>query len=332
MNENYLLASSSSNVLMDYGLVTLLFILFITFMYITNKIVIRLKEKANKTESLIKGLRVEDQIKFEKTEKRNKFKNNLLTKKYPFKKILSEYHFFGGEYKSLIIKLSVGFVSSFLIYFILTKNFLLSLIFSFLFFLLFYNRIDGMNKKMRMSYLKSFASSLEIISSGLEAGNSLETSFLSIQKKETLNAKIIKEFAILNNHLKSGASLNDALDKFWDRNKMYDEFAMFVIILQFSAKDGGAGLKKIFLTMKASLTTKVENYSLIESKISSYKMMFKIFTMLGIGATLFGNFFMPGMYEHLSTPIGYAQALGGIVVIFLANFLFNGMIRSAAEA
>lgn len=287
------------------------------------------KAKKNR-KSLIEGLSQEDAVKIVKEEKKKKREVNKI--RYPFKKIVDEYIFFGGDWHKLVKYILFGYIITFLIYLIITHSILCSFIFSIYFFLIAYLILTSKNKKKRMSYLKSFSSALEILSSSIEAGDSLESAISNIQKRERLDSKILNEFAILSNNLKSNMSLDESLEHFWKRNNVFEEFSMFVIVLQFFMKSGGRNLSKMFNTMKISVQQKIENYSTIESKIGSYNMLFKIFIFVNVGFSLIGGIFIDNFYKTLSSGLGILQSLGSVGLTFMATYIFNMFVRGAAEA
>lgn len=311
-------------------IVILLAIIFVFAIALIISYVRDVRTAKKNRKNLIGGLSPEEVVKITKEAKKKK--RELKGIKYPFKKIVDEYVFFGGDWRKLVKYVLFGYVITFLIYLVITRSILCSIIFSIYFFLIAYMILSSKNKKKRMSYLKSFSSALEILSSSIEAGDSLESAITNIQKRERLNPKILNEFAILSNNLKSNMSLDESLEHFWKRNNVFEEFSMFVIVLQFFMKSGGRNLSKMFNTMKVSVQQKVENYSTIESKIGSYNMLFKIFVFVNIGFSLIGGLFIDNFYNTLSNGLGILQAVGSVVLTFMATYIFNMFVRGAAEA
>lgn len=289
------------------------------------------KRRQKRINAMMNGLEFEDKVELANKLKKKKEQNKK--KNYPFKKFIDEYLYFGGNLRKLIITLIVGYLIMVLVYFILSKNILISISYGLYFFLIYYLITAKKLKKQRIKFLRSFSSSLEIISSALEAGNALETSFQTVTNRVNLHPKVLLEFAILNNDLVSGFSLEQALDKFWERNNMFNEVTMFVIVIQFYQKTGGRNTKQMFSDMKKSINNIIQGYSDVEARTSIYTMMIMIFTIISVGFTMVGGFFIKDFYESLTTSFtGILRMYGSMLLLIMSNWLQNSIIKNAAEA
>lgn len=309
-------------------------IILIIVCFILYRIYSIIKENLNyskKTKQIITGLSEQDQsVKITKenlkeTKKKTKKKNFLV-------KLYRENIFFDGSKLKFFRNLIVGYVVLAVIFFILSSDILLSIIFALSWFVLFYIVVDKKNEKNRKKYIKGFSLALKTLTASVEAGNSFEEGIALIVRRESINKKIRTEFAFLSNNLKSGKSLDDALEDFWKRNSMFPEFSMFVIVMQFYAKKGGAGLGKILLQLEETLTKKVENYAEIDTELGIHKTLMNcciyayFIILLGI------KLFKPTFYVELSNDnLGVVKALGSVFFVFIATVFFKSMVRSAAE-
>ena len=313
--------------------ILVMYAFWLTFSYLRNK-----KNNENKVMNIIEGttdiqkvLELNNQGKSKKEIKNQKKKH--IKKKKGIKKLYEEYLYFGGSIKKLIIELCCGYLIFFLVYFLLSKNLLISTILSFLYLVIFYVFLESNLKKKRIRFIKSFVSSLEVISASLIAGNSLPEGLTAVTKRERLNPIVRREFTLLTNNLKSNISLQDALESFQKRNNLFEEISMFVIVIQFFEKSGGKNMQKVFESLKDSLSQKVENYSLIESKLNTYQMCFNIFMVVEILATFICPLFIKGFYENInSAPINIVKVLGSVALSLIAVFLFKNSIKKTAEA
>lgn len=280
-----------------------------------------------KTRLIITGndLKLQDKKDRKKVSKKLKKQNSLIL-------LYKEYIFFGGNKKKFVLQIVIGYFCVFLVYFCLTEDYLLSVIFGITYLIIFYVLVDGKNTKLRKRYIKSFSLSLRTLAVSVEAGSSFPQALATISKRETIDFKIRDEFAILTNNLKSNKTLEQALDEFWKRNNLFQEFSMFVIVMQFYSKKGGRGLSAILQNLEKTLNTKIENYSEIDSEIGMYSMLFYAILVVYCGFTLLVKFFQPTFFASLSgTPGGYVKVAGSVFLLFLGVKFFKGMIRTAAE-
>lgn len=297
------------------------------------------KEKRNESKkiyNIIEG--VTDQEKAIELKKEIEKKKQEKNKKKPKKtnalvQLYKEYLFFDGSKLKFFLTIGLGTLGCFLIYILLSKNVLISLILSLLFLVVYYLIIESNLKKKRIKYIKSFVTSLEVISSSIIAGNSLEEALLTVTRRERLNSKLRREFILLTNNLKSNISLEEALENFSQRNYLFEEITMFCIVIQFFQKSGGRNMARIFESLKKSLNQKVENYSLIESKISMYTVCFNIFAIVELAATIICPFFFENFYENIAaTTLNMLKLVGSVAVTCFAVVLFKNSIKRAAEA
>lgn len=234
---------------------------------------------------------------------------------------------------SLIKLVGIGMIVSFVIYFLITRNIGLTILLSPLYLVAAYFYSESKIQKKRIKYVRSFASSLDIIASSVKAGNSLEEGIKVISRRESVMPELKKQFVLLNNHIKSNISMVEALEMFGERNKMFEEFNMFVIVMQFFIKTGGKNLDKVFETMQEALNQKVENYSIIESKLVTYQYAFNFFVFGYIVISLLAPFFITGFYHNITTDPNGIAGVGFSVFLLLAGvWMFKSSVRSAAEA
>lgn len=254
-------------------------------------------------------------------------------RKYPFKKTYKEWVFYGGTKKGFFLTLGIGYSLTFLLYFLLCRDLILSFIFSLYFFLVFYMVLEQKGKRNKRNYLRGFSQALEIMEASIGAGNSLESAMVMVTRRDTINKKIIQEFTILNNNLKTNMSLSAALERFYERNKEFDEFSLFAIVLQFFVKKGGRNLKEMFNIMRASVNDKIEIETKVETKITSYKFLFIIFVVGAVAVSLLGNIFMKDFYKNLLAQgiMGYLKAFGSTALMYLSVVMFNNAVRGAVK-
>lgn len=311
--------------------VTISIVAVLVVFLISNSVTAILDEKKRKKKlgSLVNGVTLEEQMQFI-----SKMKPKVKKpKKYPFKGFIDEYAYFDGNFKKMIITLISGYILFFLLYFIITKNVVISLSFAFYFILIYYLKVSSGLQKKRIKFLRSFSSALEIYSASLEAGNSTSTAIEQITQRKNLHPKVIREFDLLHNDLADGTSLEQALNEFWKRNNMFNEVTMFVIVVQFYEKTGGRNTKQMFGDMKKSINTTIESYSQIDSRTSIYSMMLLIFTIISVAFTLVGGFFIDGFYTSLTGSfIGYVKMYGSMLLLIFANYFQRSMVKNAAEA
>lgn len=256
-----------------------------------------------------------------------KLKNNFITS------LFKEYIFFKGSPIKFFAGLLLGYSLFMLIFYLLSKDVLLSVILALAYFNYFYVFIDKKNEKHRTAYIKHFSMSLKTITASVEAGNSFETALDSLTKRDHLNFKIKEEFAILSNNLKSNMPLDEALERFWKRNSMFPEFAMFVIIMQFFSKKGGSNLGEVLLGLEETLDKKISNYSEIETELGINKMLMDGLTYLIPIALVIIPLFMPTFFVKLTSSgsMGYIKALGFVALYLFGVIFFKRMVRNTAE-
>lgn len=254
-------------------------------------------------------------------------------KKIPFIDLYQQYLFFGGTKKKFWLTIIIGYIAFVGVYFIFSKNIIISLILSLLYLVLWYVFTESSIKKKRINYLKSFVSCLDIISSSIQAGNSLEESFYSIIKRDKINPRMKTEFTILSNNLKSNIPMEEALERFLQRNNLFSEFSMFVIVIQFFVKSGGRNMKKIFSSLQTSLNQKVENYATIEGNLTQYVMAFNLFLVLEVAATFIAPIFLKDFYTNVAADfLGYLKLAGSVLLAVFCTYMFKSSIKTAAEA
>lgn len=188
----------------------------------------------------------------------------------------------------------------YVIFVLLSRDFVISLVFALAYFDLFYIFIDKKNEKNRKKYIKSFSLALRTLTASVEAGNSFEEALSLIIKRDTIGKKIRSELAYLNNNLKNNKPLEDALEEFWKRNSLFQEFSMFVIVMQFYSKKGGEGLAKILLNLEKTLENKVESYSEIDTELGIHKTLMNILIYGYFVFLLVIKLFLPEFYIDLS--------------------------------
>lgn len=292
------------------------------------------KKKAIKiiegTSDLERGLELKKSKKKDNEKDKKKIKKK---KKIPFIDIYQQYIFFGGTKRKFWLTIILGYLGFVGVYFIFSRNILISLILSLLYLVLWYVLTENNVKRKRLHYLKSFVSCLDIISSSVQAGNSLEESFNSIIRRDKINPKMKTEFTILSNNLKSNIPMEEALERFLQRNNLFSEFSMFVIVIQFFVKSGGRNMKKIFSSLQTSLNQKVENYSTIEGNLTQYTMAFNLFLILEIAASFVAPLFLKDFYTNIgASTMGYIKLIGSVVLAVFCTYMFKSSIKTAAEA
>lgn len=289
--------------------------------YVTYNKKVRLIILDSDSNAKVKALKAEY-----KKPKKTKIKENAIVKLY------KEYMFFDGTKKKFIFSLILGYVISFVIFFVLSQNYGLAAILSIAYFDLFYIFIDRRNEKQRKRYIRSFSLALRTLTASVEAGNSFEEAVSTIIKRDTIGSKIRTEFAYINNGLKSNKSLEEVLNDFWARNNMFTEFSMFVIVMQFYSQKGGDGLAKILIKLEKTLEDKVESYSEIDTELGIHKTLMNVL-IYGYFVFLLGvKLFMPGFYIDIAyDSIGYLKALGSVALLFVGTVYFKNMVRTSAE-
>ena len=320
--------------LMDNLNWVLIFFIVIFALLLFAKIYTTVKENltfSKTTRKIIQGIDDTEKIK-NLTEQEIKKKYKKRKKTNAFKKLYKEYIFFGGTGVKFFTSLAVGYIVLFILLLIVSKEPTLSLCFALAWFDLFYIVIDKKNEKHRKKYIKGFSLALRTLTASVEAGNSFEEGISLISRRDSINKKIRDEFILVSNNLKSGKALDDALEEFWQRNSMFQEFSMFVIIMQFFATKGGAGLGKILVELEDTLSKKVENYSEIDTELGIHKTLMNgciyayFIVLLGV------KIFMPTFFLDMAADsLGIVKALGSVALIVAATVFFKSMVRSAAE-
>ncbi len=249
-----------------------------------------------------------------------------------FKNFYKEYLFFGRSKRRFFMTLILGYLICFAVLYLISTDVTIALILGMSWFILFYIFYDGKNEKSRKKYIKGFSMALRTITASVEAGNSFPEAISSIARKDTMSPKIKEEFAILGNNLKSNKTLEDALNIFWERNSMFPEFSMFVIVMQFYSQKGGSGLGKILVELEKTLNEKVESYSEIDTELGVHKLLMNALIVIYF-VIIFGiKLFMPNFYvELIDNDLGWLKCIGSIVCLTVAVMFFKSMVRNAAE-
>lgn len=308
------------------ALIVFFSVVFIAILYIHFKKIMKYNKK---TRLIVTGIDDNAKVKNLKTVKEKTKKVKI--KEPALKTLVKEYIFFGGSKTKFIASLIIGYLVFYVIFFIVSSNFIIAAILALAYFDLFYIVIDKKNEKNRKNYIKGFSLALRTLTASVEAGNSFPEAVTTIMKRETINEKIRTEFAYLNNNLKSTKSLNDALDEFWQRNHMFGEFSMFVIVMQFYASKGGSGLAQILLKLEKTLENKVESYSEVDTELGIHKTLMNILNYGYFIVLLFVKLFMNTFYVDLANTVGYLKCLGSVACLYIATIYFKSMVRNAAE-
>jgi Flp pilus assembly protein TadB len=267
----------------------------------------------------------------EKERKKKKLEKNA------FYQIYSQYIFFGGTRLKLILLVLGGWGIAFVVYLMFTLRFggvniLASFLLSLLYPILLYMFLETYLKKKRMRYIKGFVSSLGTMNSSIAAGNSLETAIKTVSERENIYKPVKEQFTILSNNIISGIPLNDALESFIKRNYLFEEFAMFAIVIQFFVKSGGKNMKRIFEALQKSLSRKQENYDTIEGNLVSYTMAFDAFLIIEVLASFVVPFFVPAFYTNMTADaLSIIKMFGSIILTLISVYVFKNSIRNAAE-
>ena len=282
-----------------------------------------------KIKHIINGMSLEDKV---NDTKNNQKKKKRYKKPFFLVTLYKEYLFFDGSKYKLIVVSTLGYIVSFVTFWLLSTSVTLGLIFALAWFDLVFIYLDGKNAKKRKKYIKNFSIALRTITASVEAGNTFEEAISNIIKRETIDARIKKEFAFLSNNLKSSKTLEEALDEFWKRNNMFPEFSMFVITMQFFSKKGGEGLAGILVKLSTTLENKVESYQEIDAEMGLNKMLMNLLIIAYFVALLFVKLFMPAFYTNIiDDSLGTLKAFGSVVCLFVGTLFYKSMIRSVAE-
>ena len=320
----------------EYFIYAIICLIVLGIFIFTFKLATLKRKEREKTIRLVKGTSDFFKVSEEnakKKEQKKAMKREKRKRKNPFYQLYFQYLYFGGTKKKFWLITICGWLACVMLYLLVTGfNIIVSIISSILYFAILYTITELKMRKKRMSYIKGFVSALDSMTSSIFAGNSFEEAIANISQKKTIFAPIRHEFEIINNNLKSGIPLNEALDDFAKRNYLFEEFSMFSIVMQFYIKSGGRNMKNIFNSLQKTLNQRLENYSTISSSIFQYQMAYTAFFVVEIGATVLVPFFSPGFYTVVSSSLmGYGMYFGSIALTLLATFLFNNSIRKAAE-
>lgn len=310
-------------------LIVLIVFLFLMLILLIIKNITEKNKQNKKMRLLIEG--VDRNMKDEKAVK--KIKSTTKKKRFmSFRNLYKEYIYFGGTKLSFIQKLIYGYLIFFVIYLLISFEVVPSLILALLYFVIFYLWIDRKNTKNRKKYMKAFSMSLRVICSSLDAGNSFQVAIKNIISKNTIMERLKREFVLLDNNLRTNMSLDEAMDAFYKRNNMFQEFSMFVTIVQFSTKKGESGLKKVLTGLQETMEKKIENYSEIDSEIGMYQTIFYIIILAEVAITFLIKLFKPEFFVTMSTGMGPLKLIGSVICAFASVIVFKNMIRNAAEA
>lgn len=247
-------------------------------------------------------------------------------------KMFKEYKFFFGSCKRIVIEGVIYYSAMLIAMFLVSGDVLFSFLISFSSFALLYVKVDGKITKRRKRYIKDFASAINVLYTSAEAGNTIEASIKQVVDRDTIGPRIRAEFANINKDLTNNMSLSDALESFYERNKMFQEVGMFVIIMQFYAQKGGDGLKDILSDISKSLNGKITAYAEIEAELGIYTVLMNIF-VYGYFLIIIGiKFFMPTFYADMfDNGLQYVQAIGSVVLYMFAIWFYKSMMRGTAE-
>lgn len=310
-------------------LIVLIIFLFLMLILLIIKNATEKNKQNKKMRLLIEG--VDRNMKDEKVVE--KIKSTTKKKRFmSFRNLYKEYIYFGGTKLSFIQKLIYGYLIFFVIYLLISFEVVPSLILAMLYFVIFYLWIDRKNSKNRKKYMKAFSMSLRVICSSLDAGNSFQVAIKNIISKNTIMERLKREFVLLDNNLRTNMSLDEAMDAFYKRNNMFQEFSMFVTIVQFSTKKGESGLKKVLTGLQETMEKKIENYSEIDSEIGMYQTIFYIIILAEVAITFLIKLFKPEFFVTMSTGMGPLKLIGSVICAFASVIVFKNMIRNAAEA
>ena len=310
-----------------YGLIFLLVILILFTLF---KVI---KENLNKKKKLKEMLQLgDDKVSKQIGIETDKLKNK--TKKQNFlKKLITEYGYYGGNQKKLLIITISGYLIFTLLLFLISKSIVIAMILALTWLTVVYVFVDNKNSKNRKIFIKSFSQALRTLSASIQSSGSFESGVQTIMNREGINEHVRKEFTIINNDLKNNKSLNEIMEEFWKRNSTIPEFAMFAIVIQFFSKTGGAGLAKILSQLEDSLNQKVINYDKVDAELGVNKVLMNIFIygfMLALFIVpIFKTDFYPSIVD--SGMIGILKTLGSAGLHLFSVVLFKGMIRKCSE-
>lgn len=314
-----------------YFLIGIISVLVILILISTFKIIRKSIIFKKKTRMIITGVDSDTKVKGINEKKKNK-KIKKKHRKNIILNLYKEYVFFDGSKAKFFEILIIGYLVFYVVFVLLSRDFVLSAVFALAYFDLFYIFIDKKNEKNRKKYIKSFSLALRTLTASVEAGNSFPEALSLIIKRDTIGRKIRSELAYLSNNLKNNKSLEEALEEFWKRNSMFQEFSMFVIVMQFYAKKGGEGLGKILLDLERTLENKVESYSEIDTELGIHKTLMNILIYGYFAFLLVVKLFMPEFFVDISQDqFGIVKALGSVALLFFGTVFFKNMVRSAAE-
>lgn len=246
--------------------------------------------------------------------------------------MFKEYIFFYNSCKSIVIFGIAGYAILLAIMFFMTEEIVFSMIISFSFFGLWYCFVDQKISKKRKLYIKDFASAINVLRTSVEAGNTIEASIKQVVERDTIGPRMRYEFGNINKDLLNNMSLADALEAFYQRNKMFQEVSMFVIIMQFYAEKGGDGLKDILVDISDSLNDKIQGYAEVSAELGIYTALINVFVYgyfaLIIGIKIFMPTFYPEMFDY---GLQYVQAIGSVFLYMFSIWFYKTMIRGTAE-
>lgn len=308
--------------------IVIIILMGLGFFYICVSEFKRIRKYGKETRRIIEGVNSNDQA-IKITEKQIKKRRR---KEFFLKKFYREYMFFGGKKTKFFRNIILGFVITFMVLYIISKEPIISLCLSLSFFIMFYIKVDKKLEKKRKKYIKGFVLALRTLTATTEAGNSFEEGLKQVSTRETINPKIREEFALMSNHLKSGKSLDETLEEFYKRNSMFPEFSMFVIIMQFYSKKGGSGLHKILLDLETTLSRKMESYDEIDTELGIHKTLMNCCIYAYFLVLLLMPIFSPSFYVELANDqLGVVKALVSVALLLGASVFYKSMVRNCAE-
>lgn len=242
------------------------------------------------------------------------------------------FEFFTGKLKILGIVSLVGYlITTFLLY-LISKHIGLAVILGLNWFLMVFVFTDNKVQKHKKSYLKGLGVAISSIQSGVEAGNHITECFNDLNKRETLDKTILREFQKVNSQVSLGKPLEVALKDFLDKNYFFNETIMFVSVIVFFSEKGGEGLKEILKDLNTSLEEKIVIYDEIDAILGINKLLLNAF-IYGYFAFIFlVKVFMNSVYDKLALNYtGYIKVFVGFVLAGLCVYTYKSMIKKVVE-
>ena len=270
-----------------------------------------------------------------KQEEEDAKSNKEKKKRKPFilKRIYDEYLFYYKKANGIFIVAFLGYSLSVLLFYFVSRNITFSFILALTFLAIEYIFIDDRITSANKKYTKNFANAIQVISTSLEAGDTLPKAITNVVNRNTISERIREEFEYVNIDLKNNLPLEEAFEHLYERNKGVKEITMFVTIIQFYSKKGGSGLKDMLAQLGNSLNAKVSNYAEIDAEIGLYKMLMNFFIYGFFLALVLVPFFMPTFYISLMDQglLGYLKIAGSILFYFVGIVMYKRIISDSAK-